>query len=96
MTDQPVIVERDEARNATFGQRADDGRRQAGQMMDVRDIGFEVVDHPAGDRADGFVPIGLLERPRVAERVVHPDDAQAVARLGRARRIQAAPDPAPA
>ena len=50
--------------------------------MDVRDVGLEVVDDARGDGADRVVPVRLLERARVAEGVVDPDDPQAVALCG--------------
>src|SRR5205814_9234862 len=81
-TDKPVMLERDEAGNVTVGERSNNGRRKTGKVMNVRDIRPEVVDDAAGDGADLFVQVCLLERARAAERVVHPDDAQAVALLG--------------
>ena len=35
-----------------------------GQVMDVRDVGLEVVDDARGDGADRVVPVCLLERAR--------------------------------
>ena len=81
MTDEPVIVERDEAWNAAFGERSNDGRRKTGQVMNVRDIGLEVVEDAAGDTVDGVIAVGLRERTRVAEGIVHRNDAQALALL---------------
>src|SRR5207244_12851104 len=48
MADQPVIVEREEAGHAAFRERADDGGGETGEMVNVRDVGLEVVDQPGG------------------------------------------------
>jgi hypothetical protein len=82
MAQQPVVVKREHDRNSTLGERSNDRRREARQMMDVRHVWLEIIDDTACDGADGFVPVGLLESPGVAERVVHPHDAEAIARLG--------------
>ena len=82
MADQPVIVEREEAGHAAFRERADDGGGETGEMVNVRDVRPEVIDQPRRDGADCLVPIGVFERARVAERVVHPRDLEAVVRFG--------------
>jgi hypothetical protein len=82
MTHQPVIVQRDEAGNATVGERSHDRRRETSQVMDVRHVRPKAVDQAARDGADDVVPICLLERARLAEGVVHSDDAKAVELLG--------------
>src|SRR5947207_367263 len=82
MADEPVVMQREEARNAAFRERPDDRRGEAGEMVDVRDVGPEVVDEPRRDGAERLVPIRVFVRARVAERVVHPRDVKAVARFG--------------
>src|SRR5207253_307113 len=82
MAQQPEVVQRDEAWDAAVGERAHNRRGEAREMMDVRDVGLEVVDEMAGDRSDGVVAIRVLERPRLAERVVDADNLKAVVPLG--------------
>ena len=59
----------------------DDRRRETGQVVDVRDVGPELVDEVGGQRGDRWVVVRLLERARLAKRVVDPANAQAVAVL---------------
>ena len=82
MAHQPVVMQREKDRNPTLGERLNDRRGQAGQMMDVRNVWFEVIDRAVRDRADCVVSIRLLKRPRIAKRVVHRDDAHAITFLG--------------
>ncbi len=79
---QPVVVKRGYGGNPAFGKQADDTGREAGQVMDVRRVGPELVDHATSDRVDAAVRVRFFERARAAERVVNAHDAQAVAVAG--------------
>src|SRR5262245_20859415 len=58
---QPVVVQRDETGGGSLGERSNDRRRQARQMMDVCDIGPEIVHDAGGDVSDDIIPIGFGE-----------------------------------
>ena len=79
MAHQPVVVKREDRWNSTFRKQVDDARREARQVVDVRDVGSEVVDEAARDCVDRVVRVRLFERPCVSERVVDAHDPQAVA-----------------
>ena len=44
MANQPVVVQRQDDGNAAACQLVDDRRGQAGQVMDVRDVGTDRID----------------------------------------------------
>ena len=78
---QPVVVQRVDDGDAARRQHVHDLRRQARQVVHVRDVRPPLVDEPRGDAGDGRVAVRLLEAGGRAERVVDPRHAQAVARL---------------
>src|SRR6185503_9621263 len=81
VAEQPVVVQRAEDWNTPRRQLEHDRRREARQVMHVRDVRFELVDDARGDRVHAVVRPRVRKCSRRRERVVDPDDVEAVALL---------------
>ena len=75
-------MQRDDARNAAFGERGHDRRRETSEMVDVSGVRLEIVDRPGRDAGDRVVLVGFRKRTSASKRVVDADDPQPVALLG--------------
>ena len=81
VTEQPVVVQRENDRNTALLQLEHDPRRKTGQVVDMGDVRTNLVDEVGGQGGDGWVLVRFLERTRLAKRVVDPSHAQTVAAL---------------
>src|SRR5262249_26147177 len=78
VADEPVVVERQVPWNATRRELVDDTRREAREVVDVRDIGPELLEETVRQGVDRLIAIRLFEPPGVSKCVVDPYDPQSL------------------
>ena len=80
VADQPVVIERQDDRDATARGLLGDSSGQTGEMLHVDDIGLPVVQDVACDPLNGRIRVARLERDGGLERVVDGSHAHRTVR----------------